>query len=99
MSERQRDNRRDPPNATPVTAEDVRREHEQALASLNEAQRHSLWRQGHARQMMNFNGLSERQNLTAIFEREARERNARLDDDSDEPQANDNTPSAEPSSE
>jgi len=58
------------------TADDIRREHEAALAALTDAQRQSLWRQRHARQMMNFNGLSEGQNLQVLFEREADERNA-----------------------
>ncbi len=78
---------------TPVTPDDIRREHEAAMASLTSEQRHSLWRQRHARQMMNFNGLSERQNLEAVFEREAAERNAdaaELEADACARQANDN---------
>jgi hypothetical protein len=43
--------------------------------------------------MMNFNGLNERQNLEALFEREAAERNAdaaELEADACARQANDN---------
>lgn len=64
----------------PVTPDDIRREHDAAIASLTDEQRHSLWRQRHARQMINFNGLSERQNLEVIFEREAAERNAHAEE-------------------
>lgn len=77
----------------PVTPDDIRREHDAAIASLTDDQRHSLWRQRHARQMMNFNGLSERQNLEVLFEREAAERNAdteRLEEAVQARQANDN---------
>lgn len=78
-----------------VTPDDIRREHDAAIASLTSDQRHSLWRQRHARQMMNFNGLSERQNLQVLFEREAAQRNADadaelLDAETREGQANDN---------
>jgi len=76
-----------------VTSDDIRREHDAAIASLTSDQRHSLWRQRHARQMMNFNGLSERQNLEVLFEREAAQRNAdaeHLDAETREGQANDN---------
>lgn len=75
------------------TSDDIRREHDAAIASLNDQQRHSLWRQRHARQMMNFNGLSERQNLQVLFEQEAAERNAEARADEAEAralQANDN---------
>lgn len=76
-----------------VTPDDIRREHDAAIASLTSDQRHSLWRQRHARQMMNFNGLSERQNLEVLFEREAAQRNADaelLDAEAREREANDN---------
>lgn len=77
----------------PVTPDDIRREHDAAIASLNDQQRLSLWRQRHARQMMNFNGLTERQNLEVLFEREAAERNAEaeaLETEACARQANDN---------
>jgi hypothetical protein len=61
------------------TPDDIRREHEAAMGSLTDAQRCGIGRQRHAHQMTNFNGLSDRQNLELIFEREARERNAELD--------------------
>jgi hypothetical protein len=59
-----------------VTPDDIRKEHQAAMAALTEEQRHSPWRERHARQMMNFNGQNERRNLQAIFEREAQARNA-----------------------
>jgi hypothetical protein len=62
------------------TPDDIRREHEAAMASLTDAQRCGIGRQRHAHQMTNFNGLSDKQNLELIFEREARERNAALDE-------------------
>lgn len=77
----------------PITPDDIRREHDAAIASLNDQQRLSLWRQRHARQMMNFNGLTERQNLEVVFEREAAERNAEAEAreaDASARQANDN---------
>lgn len=61
------------------TPDDIRREHEAAMGSLTAAQRCGIGRQRHAHQMTNFNGLSDKQNLELIFEREARERNAALD--------------------
>jgi len=61
------------------TPDDIRREHEAAMASLTDAQRCGIGRQRHAHQMTNFNGLSDKQNLELIFEREARERNDALD--------------------
>ncbi len=75
----------------PLTPDDIRREHEQALASLTDEQCYSLWRQRHARQMTNFNGLTEEQNLQGLFEREARERSAEAEQP---PVANDNRPRA-----
>lgn len=63
------------------TPDDIRREHEAAMASLTDAQRCGIGRQRHAHQMTNFNGLSDRQNLQLIFEREARERNAALEEE------------------
>jgi len=77
-----------------VTPDDIRREHDAAIASLTRDQRLSLWRQRHARQMMNFNGLSEAQNLQVLFEQEAAQRNSdteHLDAETRERQANDNT--------
>lgn len=61
------------------TPEDIRHEHEAAMASLTDAQRCGIGRQRHAHQMTNFNGLSDKQNLELIFEREAQDRNAALD--------------------
>jgi hypothetical protein len=63
------------------TPDDIRREHEAAMASLTDAQRCGIGRQRHAHQMTNFNGLSDKQNLQLIFEREARERNAALEEE------------------
>lgn len=83
----------------PVTPDDIRCEHEAAMASLTDAQCHSIWRERHARQMTNFNGLTQRQNLDAIFEREAQARNAAEVERQRRvraSQANDNKPAAPP---
>ena len=53
-----------------ITAEDIRREHAAALASLTPQQRRALDRL-QACQQTNFNGRSPKENLLAMFRREA----------------------------
>lgn len=55
---------------------DIRAEHEAAMAALSPAQKRALARLAQARQTTNFNGRTPKENLTAIFEAEARGRAA-----------------------
>ena len=61
-----------------ITAEDIRLEHVQALASLTPQQRRALDRFRAACQQTNFNGRSPRENLCSMFRREAEARESRL---------------------
>ena len=54
-----------------TTAEDIKREHLAALASLTPEQRRALDRLREACQQTNFNGRSPKDNLMAMFSREA----------------------------
>ena len=54
-----------------MTTEDIRREHEAALSSLTPQQRRALDRLREACQQTNFNGRSPKENLLAMFRREA----------------------------
>lgn len=54
-----------------ITAEDIKREHEAALASLTTAQKHALERLAMARRMTTFNHRWACDNLSAVFEAEA----------------------------
>lgn len=60
-----------------TTPEDIRLEHEAALASLTPAQRRALDRVREACQQTNFNGRSPKENLLAMFRREAYVRSER----------------------
>ena len=60
-----------------MTPEDIRAEHEAALASLTPQQRRALDRMREACQQTNFNGRSPKENLLAMFQREAYVRNER----------------------
>ena len=59
-----------------ITAADIRREHETAMAALTPEQRKSLKRLERARQLSHFRGRSPAENLRALFEAEAQTRNA-----------------------
>ena len=61
-----------------VTAEDIRLEHVQALATLTPLQRRALDRLREACQQTNFNHRSPRENLCTMFRREADARAERL---------------------
>jgi len=61
-----------------ITPGDIRREHEEALASLTPEQCRGLGRLERARQLSHFNGRAPRENLQALFEQEARSRNEAL---------------------
>ena len=54
-----------------TTVEDIKREHQDALASLTAQQHRALDRIREACQQTNFNGRSPRDNLAAMFRREA----------------------------
>ena len=60
------------------TATDIRAEHEAALAALSPEQRRALQRLSRARQQSPFNQKWPTENLAALFEAEAAERNTRL---------------------
>lgn len=60
-----------------INAHDIRREHEAALSSLTPLQRRALDRLREAGQQTHFNGRSPRENLLAIFRREADVRSER----------------------
>lgn len=60
-----------------TTSEDIRTEHEAALASLTPQQRRALDRLREACQQTNFNGRSPKENLLAMFRREAYVRSER----------------------
>jgi hypothetical protein len=61
-----------------ITIEDIRSEHEAALASLTPQQRRALDRLREACQQTNFNGRSPKENLLSMFRREADARTERL---------------------
>jgi hypothetical protein len=61
-----------------TTVEDIRSEHEAALASLTPLQRRALDRLREACQQTNFNGRSPKENLLSMFRREADAREQRL---------------------
>jgi hypothetical protein len=61
-----------------ITVEDIRSEHDKALASLTPLQRRALDRLREACQQTNFNGRSPKENLHAMFRREADARDQRL---------------------
>lgn len=61
-----------------ITLEDIRSEHEAALASLTPQQRRALDRMREACQQTNFNGRSPKENLLSMFRREADARTERL---------------------
>lgn len=54
-----------------ITVQDIRSEHEAALASLTPQQRRALDRVREACQQTNFNGRSPKENLLSMFRREA----------------------------
>jgi hypothetical protein len=54
-----------------ITARDIEREHQAALKSLTAEQRRALGRMAYARQRGCFNHRSMRENLAALFDREA----------------------------
>jgi hypothetical protein len=58
-----------------ITANDIRAEHEAAVAGLTAEQRRALGRLEHARRQCPFNNRAPQENLAAIFEAEARGRN------------------------
>lgn len=62
-----------------TTAEDVRIEHEAALASLTPQQQRAIDRLRRARQRSHFNHLWPTENLEVLFELEAHARNERRD--------------------
>ena len=61
-----------------ITIEQIRSEHEAALASLTPQQRRALDRVREACQQTNFNGRSPKENLHTMFRREAEVRTERL---------------------
>jgi DNA-binding PadR family transcriptional regulator len=61
-----------------ITIEDIRSEHEAAMASLTPQQRRALDRVREACQQTNFNGRSPKENLLSMFRREADIRTERL---------------------
>ena len=61
-----------------ITVDEIRSEHEAALASLTPLQRRALDRLREACQQTNFNGRSPKENLIAMFRREADARERRL---------------------
>lgn len=61
-----------------TTVEDIKREHDAALASLTMQQRRALDRIREACQQTNFNGRSPKDNLAAMFRREADARSVRI---------------------
>jgi hypothetical protein len=58
-----------------ITANDIRAEHEAAVAAFTPEQRRALGRLEHARRQCPFNNRSPMENLGAIFETEALKRN------------------------
>lgn len=59
-----------------VTASDIRAEHEAAVTTLTVEQRRALSRLELARRQCPFNNRGPQENLAAVFEAEARRRNA-----------------------
>lgn len=59
-----------------ITAEEIRAEHEAALASLSPDQQRAVDRLQRARQRSRFNHLWPTENLDVLFELEAHARNA-----------------------
>jgi hypothetical protein len=62
----------------PMSAEDLRREHDAALASLTPVQRRAIERLARARRMSTFNHRWPAENLQALFQAEVTERDANL---------------------
>ena len=60
------------------TSDDIRTEHEAALNALTQAQRRALDRLAKARRAATFNHRRTGENLAALFEVEAEQRNADL---------------------
>jgi hypothetical protein len=58
-----------------ITANDIKAEHEAAVAGFTEQQRRALGRLEQARRQCPFNNRSANENLRAIFEAEAARRN------------------------
>jgi hypothetical protein len=58
-----------------ITANDIRAEHDAAVAGLTPEQRRALARLEFARRQCPFNNRAPQENLAAIFEAEARGRN------------------------
>lgn len=58
-----------------ITANDIRAEHEAAVAALTAQQRRALGRLEHARRQCPFNNRAPHENLSTIFEIEAQRRN------------------------
>ena len=58
-----------------ITANDIRAEHEAAVAGLTQEQRRALGRLEQARRQCPFNNRSPNENLASIFEAEASHRN------------------------
>ncbi len=61
-----------------TSTEDIRAEHEAAMASLTSAQRRAIERLAQARRMATFNHRWPAENLQTVFALEAAERDARL---------------------
>jgi hypothetical protein len=61
-----------------ITANDIRAEHEAAVAGLTTEQRKALGRLEYARRQCPFNNRGPHENLSALFEAEAVRRNAVL---------------------
>jgi hypothetical protein len=59
-----------------ITAEDIAREHQEAMASLTPVQRRALERVRQARQRCHFNGRYAEENLQDLFQAEATKRQA-----------------------
>jgi hypothetical protein len=58
-----------------ITANDIKAEHEAAVAGLTQEQRRALGRLERARRQCPFNNRSPNENLATIFEAEATRRN------------------------
>ncbi len=61
-----------------ITAEDIKREHDAALAALTPAQRRALDRLARARRLASFNHRWASENLSAMFQAEAEAQSAEL---------------------
>jgi hypothetical protein len=61
-----------------TTADDIKREHEAAMASLSHVQKHAIDRLAKARRMSTFNHRRVGENLEVLFEADAIARHAHL---------------------